>query len=137
MNRDEVDINGWTSLHCAVYSGHLEITKLLMVYGADLNARTYVGQLPIDMDHHNNEKIKQAIRDEPRRRIDQAPSKRCIDNNRQSSVFESTFTPQEDKEEEDQYRNPPADGEESNEGMIADEDQDSEPSSDEEDDKWK
>ena len=42
---------------------------LLMSYGADLNARNNYGELPIDMAA--NEAIKQAILDEPSRRINQ------------------------------------------------------------------
>ena len=41
---------------------------LLMSYGADLNARTNRGQLPIDVAR--TEEMKQIIRDEPRRCMD-------------------------------------------------------------------
>ena len=53
-----------TSLHCAAENGHLEITKLLMLYGADLNSRNFDGHLPIEVA--STEEIKQAIREEPR-----------------------------------------------------------------------
>ena len=76
-NRDKADSLGWTSLHLAAFYGLLDIAKLLMIYGADLNARDNNGQLPIDMGHLNNEEIKQAIRDEPRRRLNEAPGKRA------------------------------------------------------------
>ena len=69
-NIDKATDLGKTPLHYAVQYGHLETAKLLMVYGADLNARTDSGLLPIDMGPLGNEEIKQAIRDEPKRRID-------------------------------------------------------------------
>ena len=55
----------------------LEIAMLLKV----LNARTKEGWLPIDMPNATEE-IKQAIRDEPRRRMDEAshrarPASQC------------------------------------------------------------
>ena len=78
-DRDKVTTDGNTSLHYAARHGHLEIAKLLMVYGADLNARNHWGALPIDMGHRNNEMIRQAIRDEPQRRWDQQPRKRCVE----------------------------------------------------------
>ena len=60
---------------------------LLMSYGADLSARDEAGQLPIDLA--DTEEIKQAIRDEPRRRKDhghkqvtEAPSAVGQSNNR-------------------------------------------------------
>ena len=65
-----------TSLHCAAENGHLEITKLLMVYGADLNARDFYVQLPIY--YAANEEI----RDEPRRRLEEAPGKRATEQDR-------------------------------------------------------
>ena len=67
-NMDQVDVQGRTSLHWAVRNGNLEATKLLMIYGADLNAKTNVGYLPSDFAR--NEEIKQAIRDELSRRMD-------------------------------------------------------------------
>ena len=75
-NRDKACNDGRTSLHIAAQNGRLEIAKLLMVYGADINARTRYGQLSIDMRNLITEEIKQAIRDEPRRRLDEAPGKR-------------------------------------------------------------
>ena len=79
-NRDKTANNGWTSLHNAAIRGHLDIVKLLMDYGADLNARTIAGHVPIDMAA--TEEIKQAIRDEPRRRMDEAPGKRATEQDR-------------------------------------------------------
>ena len=97
-----------------------------MVYGADLNARTDDGQLPIDMDYLNNEEIKQAIRDEPRRRIDEAPGKRC------ASSSASTQQEEGDNEEQQSEKQPClVEGAETENGMIAEEDEDSEPSDDE------
>ena len=79
-DRDKVATDGYTSLHCAAEGGHLDTAKLLMVYGADLNARNNAGRLPIDVAR--TEEIKQAIRDEPRRRIDEAPGKRATEQDR-------------------------------------------------------
>ena len=124
-DRDKADNYGYTPLHHAALYGHLEIAKLLMVYGADLNARTNNGRLPIDMGHRNNEEIKQAIRDEPRRRLDEAPGKRATEQDRHPNAAASASV-----EEEYNHKQPAEEG-----GEVADEDQDSEPSSDEEDGK--
>ena len=119
-----VPLHNGTSLHYAAYRGHLEIAKLLMVYGADLNVRDYSGKLPID--YATTEEIKQAIRDEPRRRLDHG-LKRATEQDRQ----------EDEKEEEQGLKQPGLDNaSEAEKGEVADdEDQDSEPSSDEEDDK--
>ena len=132
VNRDKANINGWTPLHLAANSGHLETAKLLMVYGADLNARNIDGALPIDMGWNNTEEIRQAIRDEPRRRWDQQPRKRCIEEDRHPNAAISASAQQEDDEEEEQSNKKQPTEEEAEEGEVADEDQDSEPSSDEE-----
>ena len=50
---------------------------LIMSYGADLNAKTNDGHLPIAITR--NEEIRQTIRDEPRRRMDEAPGKRATE----------------------------------------------------------
>ena len=90
-----------------------------MVYGADLNARDNDGELPIDMGHLNNEEIKQAIRDEPRRRMDEAPGKRATEQDcHPNTVLQENVEEQEDYEAE---------------VVVAEEDQDSEPSSVEDD----
>ena len=132
-DRDKADsLNGWTSLHFAAHGGHLEITKLLMVYGADLNARNNYDRLPIDeadwndefhignarIDLARTEEIKQAIRDEPRRRMDHG-HKRATEQDRHPNAATSALAQQEEYEEE--------------EGKLAEEDEDSEPSSDEDD----
>ena len=76
---DKTDDCGYTALHKSAAYGHLDVAKLLMVYGADLNARNNSGDLPIDVantcgqlpiDDAHTEEIKQAILDEPKRRID-------------------------------------------------------------------
>ena len=125
-DRDKADNRGYTPLHLAADQGRLEIAKLLMVYGADLNARTNDGQLPIDMGYLNTEDIRQAIRDEPRRRIDEAPGKRATEQDRHPDTATSASEQGEEVEaEEEQSLKQPA-----VEGEVADEDQDSEPSSD-------
>ena len=122
-NRDKATNDGTTPLHYAAFHGRLEIAKLLMVYGADLNARNNQGQLPIDIAR--NEEIKQAIRDEPRRRLDEAPGKRATEQDQHPNAAASASAQQEDDDEEQTNNKQPA------EGVVADEDQDSEPSSDE------
>ena len=55
-----------TLLHVAAHSGHAEILSCLMSGGASLTARDCAGDLPID--RAANEKIKQLIRAEEKRR---------------------------------------------------------------------
>ena len=99
-NRDKATDSGWTSLHLAAYGGHFETAKLLMVYGADLNARTKDGELPIDVTF--NEEIRQAIRDEPRRRKDEAPGKRATEQDRHPNVATSSSAEGEEVEAEEE-----------------------------------
>ena len=137
-DRDKANDNGWTSLHYAAHHGYLEIAKLLMVYGADLNARDNRGQLPIDLT--NNEELKQAIRDEPRRRMDDAPGKRATEQDRHPNAATSASSQQEEDkvdekvEDEPSNKKPRLDEGEAQEGKVAEEDEDSEPSSDEDND---
>ena len=138
-DRDKVN-RGFAPLHFAAHHGHLEIAMLLMSYGADLNARDNYGRLPIDMTP--TEEIRQAIRDEPRRRMDHG-HKRATEQDRHPNATTSASVQQEDVEER-------TEGEQSNkrprlndEGAVAavavekikvaEEDEDSEPS-DEDDD---
>ena len=114
-DRDKASVNGMTSLHWAAITGQLEISKLLMVYGASLIAKDNFSQLPID--RAINEEMKQAIRDEPRRRLDHGLKR----------ATEHGPCKKEDEEEEEQSKKQSAE-------EVADEDQDSELSSDEEDD---
>ena len=129
-NRDKAAIeDGHTPLHCAVEGNHLEITKLLMSYGADLNIRNkFMGYMPIDLA--SDDDIIQAIRDEPRRRMDHG-HKRAVEQDRQPNAAASASAQQEEDEEEVEQSNkkPRLDeGAEPKEGEVADEDQDSEPS---------
>ena len=134
-NREKTDPYHWTPLHFAAYYGNVEMTKLLMVHGADLHARTNNGTLPIDMPDYrgasrsNYEEIKQAIRDEPRRRMDEAPGRRATDEDRHPNAAASVLTYQEKADDEKHSNKLPAGGE-VDEG---DEYQNSGPSSDEED----
>ena len=118
-DRDKASKDGWTPLHRAASQGRLEIAKLLMMYGADLNAKNAEGRLPID-EAIWYEEIKQAIRDEPRRRMDAAPGKRAAEQDRHRNAATSASAQQGETYAE--------------EGKVAEEDEDSEPSSDEEDD---
>ena len=115
----------------AAFNGHLETAKLLMAYGADLNARTNDGHLPID--DADDEEIRQAICDEPRRRMDEALGKRATEQDRHPNV--ATQQDEQEEEEEPSSKRPRLD-----EGTVAEdvlkvseEDEDSEPS-DEKDD---
>ena len=112
----------------AAFNGHLETAKLLMAYGADLNARTNDGHLPID--DADDEEIRQAICDEP---MDEAPGKRATEQDRHPNV--ATQQDKQEEGEEPSSKRPRLEG-----GTVADdvlkvseEDEDSEPS-DEEDD---
>ena len=132
-NRDKANLWGNTSLHMAAAdNGRLETAKLLMVYGADVNARNNNGELPIDMGYLNTEEIKQAIRDEPRRRMDHG-HKRATEQDRHPNAATSASAQQEEEEVGDEQSNkrPRLDEGSAEEGKVADEDQDSEPSSDE------
>ena len=116
-----------TPLFCAARFDQLEIAKLLMVYGADLNARNNNGQLPIDIAR--TEEIKQAIRDEPRRRMDHG-HKRATEQDRHPNAAASASAYQEEDEEvEEQTNKKPR----RDEGAVAEEDQDSEPRDGEDD----
>ena len=126
-NRD-TSTEGETALHLAAEVGFCEIAKLLMVYGAELNVRNRFGELPIDVA--STEEIKQAIRDEPRRRIDEAPGKRSTQQDQRPNAATTASTQQNENESEEKRDKQPAEGE-AVEGEVADEDQDSEPSSDE------
>ena len=136
-DREKVDNTGWTPLHWAAANSHLDVAMLLMSYGADLNARTNGGRLPIDLAR--TEEIKQAIRDEPRRRMDHG-HKRATEQDRHPNAAVKVTAQQGDEAE--------LDGEEQsnkrqclNEGLVAvaeeeetkvaEEDEDSEPSIDE------
>ena len=123
-DREKADNSGHTPLHFAASQGHLEPVKLLMVYGADFNARNNDGQLPIDLA--DTEEIEQAIRDEPRRRMDHG-HKRATEQDRHPDAATSAS---ENQGEELVYKKPRLEGEQE-EGKVAEEDEDSEPSSDE------
>ena len=97
-NVNKADISGHTSLHYAACRGHLEVAKLLMVYGADLNARDKWGNLPIEMGNRNTEVIKQAIRDEPQRRWEQQPRKRCVDQDQHPSAATSSLCAEQERQ---------------------------------------
>ena len=127
-DRDRTNNFGNTSLHQAAAGGsscYLKIAKLLMSYGADLNAENDYGDLPIDRAW--TAEMRQAILDEPRRRSDEAPGKRATEQDRHPNAATSSSAQQEDVA---QVEKSVVDNEE---GEVADEDQDSETSSDEED----
>ena len=126
-NRDKGSNAGETPLHEAIRKGHLEIAMLLMRYGANLNVRNNRGYLPIDMAR--TEEIKQAILDEPRRRMDEAPGKRATEQDRHPNAATSA-----EGDEIVQSNEQVIEGEiaEEDEIRVASEDEDSEPSSDEE-----
>ena len=133
-NRDKASTTGDTSLHIAVRNGHLETAKLLMAYGADLNAKDNDGMLPIDMTY--TEEIRRAIREEPRRRMDHG-HKRATEQDRHPNAAASVSAQQEEAVEvgmNQSNKRPRLDEEtEAEEGKVAEEDEDSEPSDEEED----
>ena len=151
-DRDKANNDGCTPLHCAARKGYVDIAKLLMVYGADLEARDNFGQLPVDraiteeitdlsarirrgrlpIDNATSEKMKQAIRDEPRRRLNHG-FKRTTEQDRHPDAATSAFTEQEEDNDVRDQRSCLEEGAAQQEGSIADEDQDSEPSDDEDD----
>ena len=136
-DRDKATPYGWTPLHTAALSGHLETAKLLMVYGANLNARTnnnnrgvYNNLLPIDMAR--TEEVKQAIRDEPRRRMEEAPGKRATEQDKHPNTA-SAHQVEEEGEDEPRRKKPRLDEGVTEEDKVAEEDEDSEPSDGEDD----
>ena len=139
-DRDKANNDGYTPLHIAAVNGHLEIAMLLMSYGADLNARTKYGELPIDMGYHNTEEIKQAFRDEPRRRMDHG-HKRATEQDRHPDAATPASAQQEGDEEEEKEEQSIKRPRLNDEGVeavvaemetkVAEEDEDSEPSDEE------
>ena len=132
---------GDTSLHCAVRNSRIEVAMLLMSYGADLNARNEDDQLPID--GARIEEMKQAIRDEPRRRMDHGHKRATEQDRHPTTAAATSASAQQDDEEEGegeegQSNKKPCLGEgavtEEEAKILAEIDEDSEPSSDEEDD---
>ena len=136
-DRDKGDMMDYTPLHWAAIRDQLEIAMLLMSYGADLNAMNGVDQLPIDCA--DTEEMRQAILDEPRRRMDHG-HKRATEKDRHPDAA----IQQEDEEEEVEEGGEPSnkrprldegavaavvEAEETN--KVASEDEESEPSSDE------
>ena len=137
-DRDKADSHGYTPLHHATLSSYLEVAKLLMVYGADLNARTNDGRLPIDIGGRNTEEIRQAIRDEPRRRMDEAPGKRATEQDRHPNAATAASAQQENEEDEEagvepSSKKPCLDEGVTKEDEVAEENEDSEPSDGEDD----
>ena len=142
-DRDKVDNVGDTALHDAAQQGYLDITMLLMSYGADLNARNNDDELPIDMPGVSEE-IKQAIRDEPRRRMDHGHKRATEQDQHPNAVVqlvEGQVNEEEEVEEPSSKRQHLNDEsavavavEAEEDIKVAEEDEDSEPSSDENDD---
>ena len=127
-----------------------------MIYWADLNARSSADELPIDVagdsrgagwpiDAARIEEIKQAIREEPRRRMDEAPGKRATEQDRHPNAAASAPAQEvEEKQEEEEQSNKKPRLDEGavaaavtvaeEETKVAEEDEDSEPSDEEDDD---
>ena len=94
-----------------------------MVYGADLNARAADGRLPIDVAIAKvHEEIAQAIRDEPRRRMDEAPGKRAVEEDRHPVAATSASTEQEEESDEQSNKRPRLGEVVAEEGKVAEED---------------
>ena len=96
------------------------------------------GHLLIDIA--DTEEIKQAIHDEPRRRMDEAPGKRATEQDRHPNATTSASVQQEEGKNEQCNKRPRLNDEETRavaeeeKSKVAEEDEDSEPSSDEDDD---
>jgi ankyrin repeat protein len=43
------DANGWHPLHEAVRAGFVQVAQVLVLYGADINHKTYTGVSPLDI----------------------------------------------------------------------------------------
>ena len=132
VEKHKFDFFDMTPLHVATHEGPLEIIKLLMAYGADLNAVNDNGQLP--MNTALTEEIRQAICNEPQRRRDLQPRKRCVEQDQHPDADATAPTQQDDEEEGDEEQSNSkqlAEGKAEVGGEVAGEDQDSEPSSDE------
>ena len=139
-DRDKAASYGMTSLHLAAIHDHLEIAMLLMSYGANLSARNSRRELPIDVAR--SEEMKQAIRDEPRRRVDHG-HKRATEQDRHPNATASASAQQDDggEEVEDGERKQSNEERCLNQGVVTEEEakilaeinEDSEPS-DEDDD---
>lgn len=76
VDRDKPDNDGNTPLHTAARrSSRIEVLKVIMRYGANLDARNQLGQLPIDLA--GNDEVRKAILDEPGRRNDHTFKRIC------------------------------------------------------------
>ena len=98
-DRDKANGSGDTSLHIVAHHGYVKVAMLLMSYGADLNVRNNLGQLPID--RATNEEMIQAIRDEPRRRMDHG-RKRATEQDRHPNASASASAQQKGDEQEEE-----------------------------------
>ena len=137
---NKVDSDGVSPLHWSAWVNLYDetIAKLLMSYGADLNAKTNSGELAIDLTY--SEAMKQAIRDEPRRRMDHG-HKRATEQNRHPNAAATALAQQEEEGEEEKHSNKRQRNDETTVGAagveetkVASEDEDSESSDIEDDD---
>ena len=132
-DKDKRNGSGWPPLHIAVQARNVDVVKVLMVHGADLDLQlTGVPLTAIQFARHtgDNDDIIQAIIDEPIRRRDDAPSnKRSVEQEENSD---------EEEQINKQSRINLAEGTDiaavEEETKVASADEDSEPSSDEEED---
>ena len=143
-NRDKVSSGfaGFTPLHLAAEDGQLEIAMMLMSYGANLNVMDNNGRLPID--HARTEEMKQAIRDEPRRRMDHG-HKRATEQDRHPNTAASSSTEEDEEGDDHSHKRPRLDevvvlasatsDKIVTKAVVAEEDEDSEPSDDDNDEK--
>ena len=70
-----------------------------------MNARDYRGDLPIDIA--DTEDIKQALRGEPRRRVDDTPGKQATEQDRHPNAATSASAQQEDEGDDEQSNRRP------------------------------
>ena len=129
---NKADYKGWTPLHCGVHMNEDDgdIAMLLMSYGADLHAKTHCGKLPIDLAC--TEAMKQAIRNEPRRRMDHG-YKRATEHMSAFAMLSNQRINQDNEQNDEQSNKRLRTDDGAIETKTASEDEDSEPSDNEDD----